>query len=276
MSVIPKGFIAAAWIAQGVLAAEIPIEVLKPEGDGPFPAVVLLHDCSGLGPRSSGAPRRWAKELLAQGYVVAIPDSFGTRGHGDGVCTDPSPSRVEVGPLRRVADAYAALDKLQALPFVDGAHVGVMGGSHGGAATLATVAEQARDSAELVQRKRHGFAAAIAFYPACDIGNPRFTREFRSAVPVLILAGELDDWTPAEPCRKLADAAQASGSRVEIKVYPGAHHSFDSDSPVRYREARVNAHAAGGRGATTGGNPEAWGDSVGQVRNFFAQQLHGK
>jgi dienelactone hydrolase len=276
MSVIPKGFIAAACIAHGALAAEIPIEVLKPDGDGPFPAVVLLHDCSGLGPRSSGAPRRWAKELLAQGFVVAIPDSFGTRGHPDGVCTDPSPSRQEVAPLRRVPDAYAALDHLQALPFVDGAHVGVMGGSHGGATTLATIAEQARDPAELVQRKRHGFAAAIAFYPACDIGNPRFTREFRSAVPVLILAGELDDWTPAAPCRKLAEAALASGSRVELKVYPGAHHAFDSDAPVRYRAARVNAHAASGRGATTGGNPEAWRDSIDQVRNFFARELRAR
>lgn len=276
MSVIPKGFIAAACIAQAALAAEIPIEILKPDGDGPFPAVVLLHDCSGLGPRSSGAPRRWAKELLAQGYVVAIPDSFGTRGHPDGVCTDPSPSRQEVAPLRRVPDAYAALDRLQALPFVDGAHVGVMGGSHGGATTLATIAEQARDSTELIRRKRHGFAAAIAFYPACDIGNPRFTREFRTAVPVLILAGELDDWTPAEPCRKLAEVAQASGSRVEIKVYPGAHHAFDSDTPVRYREARVNAHALGGRGATTGGNPEAWRDSIQQVRNFFARELRAR
>ena len=37
---------------------EIPVTLLKPEGPGPFPAVVILHDCSGLGPRSSGAPER--------------------------------------------------------------------------------------------------------------------------------------------------------------------------------------------------------------------------
>ena len=84
---------------------QIPMTLLKPDGTGPFPAVVIMHDCSGLGPRSSGAPSRWGSELLTQGYVVIIPDSFTTRGHASGVCTDPSPSRTEVSPARRIGDA---------------------------------------------------------------------------------------------------------------------------------------------------------------------------
>ena len=66
----------------------IPARVLKPAGSGPFPAVVIMHDCSGLGPGSSGAPGRWSRELVARGYVVLMPDSFSTRGHPGGVCTD--------------------------------------------------------------------------------------------------------------------------------------------------------------------------------------------
>src|SRR5690242_4911633 len=97
----------------------VPLEVMKPEGAGPFPAIVMLHDCSGLGPRSSGAPRRWARELVGQGYVVAIPDSFSTRGHAGGVCTSSSPTRNDVAPTRRVPDVYEALDHLRALPYVD-------------------------------------------------------------------------------------------------------------------------------------------------------------
>ena len=46
---------------------EIPATISKPDGPGPFPAVVILHDCSGLGPRSSGAAERWARELVARG-----------------------------------------------------------------------------------------------------------------------------------------------------------------------------------------------------------------
>src|SRR5262250_2015663 len=88
---------------------QIPAELLKPDGSGPFPAIVIMHDCSGLGPRSSGASDRWAKEFVQRGYIVIIPDSFTTRGYPAGVCTDPSPNRAEVSPFRRVRDVYAAL-----------------------------------------------------------------------------------------------------------------------------------------------------------------------
>jgi dienelactone hydrolase len=73
--------------ADGTLE-QIPATMLKPEGPGPFPAVVIMHDCSGLGPRSSGAPIRWARELVEKGYVILMPDSFTARGHASGVCTN--------------------------------------------------------------------------------------------------------------------------------------------------------------------------------------------
>src|SRR5206468_10886843 len=109
-----SGLLIATTSATGA-AERIPGELSKPEGPGPFAAVVIMHDCSGLGSRSSGAPARWAKELVGRGYVVLIPDSFTTRGFPDGVCTDPSPRRVDVSPLRRNRDAYAALAHLRTL-----------------------------------------------------------------------------------------------------------------------------------------------------------------
>jgi len=261
-------------IAPRATTLAIPIEVLKPAGSGPFPAVVILHDCSGLGQRSSGAPRRWARELLARGYVVAIPDSFTTRGFPAGVCTDPSPSRADVAPFRRVADAYEALDHLRALAYVDANRIGVMGGSHGGASALATIVDNNRDdSPRLHDRKMHGFAAAVAFYPACRMGRPSLERWYHSHVPLLILTGELDDWTPAAPCVDLVKTANGNGSPAQIKVYPGAHHAFDSRAALRYVAERNNANAPGGKGATTGGNADAWVDSIGRVEAFFAKYL---
>ena len=201
---------------------QIPAALFKPEGPGPFPAVVIMHDCSGLGPRSSGAPGRWAKELLEQGYVILIPDSFTTRGHASGVCTDSSPSRTEVSPIRRVRDAYAALAYIRTLPYVDRARVGLMGGSHGGSTTLASMVAPESDKDPLARDKRAGFAAAVALYPACAarLGSWRVSREsgtsgpiidyvgvYNPIAPLLILIGESDDWTPAEPCRRLAEAA---------------------------------------------------------------------
>jgi dienelactone hydrolase len=72
---------------------------------------------------------------------------------------------------------------------------------------------------------------------------------------------------------KLAADAQAAGNPVEIKVYPGAHHAFDSNRPVRYVASRINGNAPGGHGATTGGDPTAWADSIRQVTAFFARHL---
>ncbi|HYC37033.1 MAG TPA: dienelactone hydrolase family protein [Usitatibacter sp.] len=254
----------AAACASAPLPAhdEIPIEVLRPGGPGRKPAVVLLHDCSGLGPRSSGGARRWAKVLLEEGYVVLIPDSFSPRGFAGGVCTEASPRRQEVGPLRRVDDALAALRHARSLPFVEAERIAVMGASHGGASTLATLASPKAVKA------REAFRAGIALYPSCS-GRA----SYRPHAPLLILTGELDDWTPAEPCRRLADGARAAGHDVTIKVYPGAHHSFDNNAPVRYRAERMNRNAPAGRGATTGGNAEAWADSIREVKAFLARHL---
>ena len=263
--------------APGEFSEQIPVTLSKPDGPGPFPAVVIVHDCSGLGPRSSGAPDRWARELLGRGYVVLIPDSFTTRGFADGVCTVTSTRGIDVSPERRARDAYAALAHLRTLPYVDGSRVGLMGGSHGGSTTLASMIAPERDGEPLALDKRAGFAAAVALYPRCATRQGALRGDasgvYRPVAPLLILTGEKDDWTPAEPCRKLTEAAQRAGYPVTIKIYPGAHHSFDSHNPVRYVEARNNPSSPTGRGATTGGDPGAWADSIREVVAFFGRHL---
>lgn len=278
--------VALALVAPPTLADNaaltIPFAVTRPAGEGPFPAVVILHDCSGLGPGSSGAPWRWSSELMRLGYVTIWPDSFSTRGFPRGVCTEPG--RESVRPRFRAADAYAALAHLRTLPFVDSRRVAVMGGSHGGSSTLASIVASPANA----ERANPGFAAAIALYPSCSFGYGEFVVErgrepgspisgyrgtFRPLAPVLILTGELDDWTPAEPCRHLVRSAEAAGLPATIKIYPGAHHSFDSVAPVRHVAERININVPGGRGATTGGNREAWADARVMVRDFLARHL---
>src|SRR5712692_3770119 len=90
-------------------ADQAPVTVSRPDGSGPFPAVVVMHDCSGLGPRSSGAPGRWAKELVGRGYVVVMPDSFTPRGHADGVC-------------RKLTEAARAAGQPVTIKIYSGAH----------------------------------------------------------------------------------------------------------------------------------------------------------
>jgi dienelactone hydrolase len=91
----------------------------------------------------------------------------------------------------------------------------------------------------------------------------------------LILIGGADDWTPAAPCEKLAETARRAGHPVEIVVYPGAHHSFDSRAPVRFLPERLNSNAPGGRGATTGGSDEAWADAIVRVHVFLEKHSGG-
>ena len=245
------------------VAGAVPATIIRPDGPGPFPAVVILHDCSGLGPRSSGAPGRWAKELTRRGYFVMMPDSFTPRGVPDGVCVAGPARGIDVSPERRARDAYAALEQLRQRPDVDGRRVGLMGGSHGGSTTLAAMRASGTDTGE-------GFAAAVALYPRCATFRGIV---YRPLAPLLILIGDKDDWTPADECRKLAEAAAGAGHPVALKIHPGAHHSFDSPNPVRYVATRINPSVPGGRGATTGGHPEAWADSIQQVAAFFGRHL---
>ena len=49
----------------------------KPDGSGPFPAVVYVHGCSGL---STDTRKRIAERLTAWGYISFVVDSFASRG----------------------------------------------------------------------------------------------------------------------------------------------------------------------------------------------------
>jgi dienelactone hydrolase len=183
----------------------------KPQGPGPFPAIVHLHGCGGLAfaVTANTADHFWAKRLAAWGYAVLVVDSF-------------TPRRIvntcsgEYAP--RVADAYGALAWLARQPFVDPARVGVIGFSAGGIATL-SIAEL-RDFELFEEEAAHHFKAAVAFYPACVMdGNVK--------IPTLILIGESDDWTPAAACKGMMKRRR-SESPVTLIVYPGAHHVFDA------------------------------------------------
>jgi dienelactone hydrolase len=264
----------------------LPAHVIKPDGDGPFPAVVIAHDCSGLGPKSSGSPRRWARELVSHGYVVLLPDSFTPRGFPDGVCMSNIRGREAVDYMQRAADALGALAALRRLPYVDGSRVGIMGGSHGGSTALMTLS--APTGGTLTEAKANGFAAGVALYPRCDAayGEWSIMRQggragpmsahfgtYKPLAPLLILAGALDDWTPAEPCRQMVEKSKAAGYPIDVVVYPNAHHAFDSGAPERFVAQRNNPSVPSGKGATTGGNPDAWADAKEQVARFFGEKL---
>ena len=102
-----------------------------------------------------------------------------------------------------------------------------------------------------------GFAAVVAFYPYCSSGG------YKPITPVLILIGEADDWAPAPLCVSMVKKSGGTGGpTIDIKVYPGATHAYDTLQPRTEFQGHVIE-----------GNPAALADSVEQVQTFFGHWL---
>lgn len=178
-----------------------------PDGDGPYPAIILMHGCGGI--RQSHF--NWADVLVKTGYAVLIVDSFRPRSIvrqcGSGVSA--------ASPSGRVLDAYGALQFLSGLPSIDTKRIGLIGWSHGAIAAMTAVTENG-----IGQRYPQSFSAVAALYPYCFPGRKYFR-------PVSILIGEADDWTPAQSCRELVDGLKDNPHPLDLTVLPGATHAFD-------------------------------------------------
>lgn len=120
---------------------------------------------------------------------------------------------------------------------------------------------------EKYQLKLFGIRTAVAYYPYC---NPKL--DVRIDVPLLVLMGADDDWTPATLCRELqADEALKNGAPVEMIFYPGAYHGFDRPQVVS--EVRGWSVGGGVKKHKMGGNPKAAEDSFKRTREYFARTL---
>src|SRR5215831_16313152 len=147
---------------KGGAATNITGYLYKPEGPGPFPAVIAMHGCNGLvGQNGKVNPLSgtWGEILSKYGYVILLPDSFGSRGHGD-LCAVP-PSARPVQPNREIPrDSYGALAYLRTRADVRPNSIAILGQSFGASSMFYTIAEGARPK-ELSSEQ--DFRAAIAF-----------------------------------------------------------------------------------------------------------------
>jgi len=191
--------------------------LVKPDGAGPFPAVVLLHGCSGLSASFLRTPAssRWIEHLTNWGYAVLAFDSFAVRGG--------RPSCGQDIEFYRVADAFGALAFLTHRRDVDAKKISVFGFSSGGIAALSAVEQRDHEPFELPESLR--FNAAVAFSPVC-------VTEGVMTAPALALVGELDDWSPVARCRFMVADSEGKGPPIKLVVYPGAAHDF-GDAALR-------------------------------------------
>ena len=198
----------------------------KPNGAGPFPALVLHHQCGGLarGKWQNKSILEWVKQGVNRGYVVLLIDSLGPR-NVETLCMG---AKNGVNLARGARDALQGAEHLRKFDFVDKKRIAHAGYSWGGMLGLL-----ANTKAYQFALRLDGFGAHVSFYPGCfmipatapfEIVRPDIIR------PHLILMAEKDNETPADECvRKLSDV-KGKGAPVEWHVYLGATHCWDCEN----------------------------------------------
>ncbi len=189
----------------------------RPDGNGPFPGVVVIHEIFGLNENIKEIADRFA----AEGYVALAVDLFGERNRVlcmFNVLRSQLFSPLENGGIRELK---SALTYLEAQPGVDEKRVGAIGFCMGGGFAIAWAASDNR-------------LQAIAPYYGT---NPRPLEAVKRLCPVVGSYPEKD--FTAGAARKLDAELTKNNIEHDIKIYPNARHSFFNNKGPAY-----NAEAA--------------------------------
>jgi dienelactone hydrolase len=195
--------------------------LLKPSGEGPFPAIVMVHQCAGL----NQAVLARARKAVSMNYVVLLIDSLGPRG-ATSVCYGP---KAGVNFFRGARDALQGSEHLRRQPFVEKDRIALVGFSWG--AMVGLLASSQRYVEAL--KAGPGFRAIASFYPGCFRISPPGDRPPFELVngditaPLLVLMGEADTETPAAECIEKLDTVKETGAPIEWHVYPKTTHCWD-------------------------------------------------
>jgi len=196
----------------------------KPEGNGPFPAILWNHGSEKL----PGPQPDLAKFCNDHSYVFFVPHRRGQgRSPGDYIqdLVEQAPPQLRAQrmvqlQLAEVEDVVAALSYLKSQPFVDQSRIAMSGCSYGGIQTL------------LAGEKDLGLKALVPFAPGAmswDLNVP-LQDTLAQAVelakaPVLLIQAE-NDFSLA-PSHALSKVAKKKNKNFESKIYPAfgkGHH----------------------------------------------------
>lgn len=245
--------------------------LITPKADKSIPAVVVMHGCGGLwandDPKAGKLEnhfQEWADILQNEQIAVLFVDSYTPRNIVTFCDVAPPEDAVCSPAYERPLDAQAALTYLQSLPYINKDKIALMGFSHGASTTLASVVDYSfvqkdkwtvsnngntYDVTAPVDTK-NGFATAIAYYPGCGFysyfGSPLnvLNGKYRPYAPTLILAASEDPLYTGGATEILVQKAilgLLNPTDIELKVYQGAHHSFDEKSTGDDGKARDEA-----------------------------------
>jgi carboxymethylenebutenolidase len=209
----------------GVKTRDVAHNILKgggflalPDGNQPHPGVVVIHEAYGLNDHIKDVTQRFANE----GYAALAVDLFTDRNRA--ICMTRYMAGMLRGSVERfgVADLKIALSYLVSLPEVDPDRVGAIGFCMGGGFAIAWACTDNR------------LKAIAPFYGA----NPRPIDAVKRMCPVVGSYPEKD--FTASSGRALDAALTQYQVAHDIKVYPGARHSFFNATRTSYDKSAAD------------------------------------
>ena len=190
----------------------------RPKGNGPFPALIVIHENRGLNEHVRDVARRYA----AEGFVALAVDQLSRQG-GTASFASPDAARDAIGTLNDdqiVADLDAAYKYLESHSAVRKDRIGVTGFCWGGQRTF------------LYATANPNLKAAAVFYGT----TPPEEKLANIKCPVLANYGETDTRITSKVPETEA-LMKKYGKSYDPKIYPGAAHAFFNDTGQAYNEA---------------------------------------
>ena len=193
----------------------------RPEKDGIYPAVIVIHEIWGLVNHIKDVATR----LASEGYVSLAVDLFD--GKTVSKLEDGRRFREQFTEEKILGDLNGAFDYLASLPYVNPKRIGSIGFCMGGGLSL------------LLACRNNRLAAAVVFYGR----NPSPIDQVKSInCPILCNYAGADMAITEADINLLKETLTKYGKTFDIKTYPGAPHAFFNDARESYRsEAATDA-----------------------------------
>ena len=190
--------------------------LVQPAGQGPWPAVLVIHENRGVNPYIEDVARRAAVE----GFVALAPDGLAPLGGYPGNDDDGRTLQSKLDQATLRTDMLNGAKFLKTHKLSSG-KLGATGFCWGGGTTNYLAAAMGPD-----------LQAAAPFYGAAA----ETSAVAKIKAPILAHLAENDPRINAM-YPTYEQALKKSGVRHEIHVYPGTQHGFHNDSTPRYSEA---------------------------------------
>lgn len=210
--------------------------IVRPDGPGPFPTVLLFHGCGGLvgaqGPKQ--IMNRYAEAANEAGYAAIIVDSFTPRGIGFEAAVSQVCTGLRLRGARRAGDVVAALMYAEQQPFAAPGQFVLAGWSHGGWSVMEAMtvdlekswpAGLRRPPADLYDEVNGVYLT----YPFCGFPSKTRKRGWARPIPTQIVEAGRDTVAKAGPCHEAFDRMAETGVPFTIKPFGTMTHAFDEE-----------------------------------------------